>query len=226
MARPVELACFSARYLSLLQRFPNKLHEHSALIMQAPDAPGVVIFAVSHAHHAILLYDAKGFCAETYEFDLSEEFFSAISPMHLGLGKPKRSAPLRFALSVGEYRLYEGAVSNEQIFDPSHDSAVRFKWAAGMHAPSPFMLAAVNNLLRLHQSDVPTAAARPLRHAYMLETEYLQQHIGSSDTITVRHRWVRDGSAGVKCLTQFESQLNGPGRIEALLCVDAETAMA
>ena len=38
--QPVDMASFSARYLALLRRFPNRMQEHACLIMPAPGASG------------------------------------------------------------------------------------------------------------------------------------------------------------------------------------------
>ena len=218
------MACFSARFLALLRRFPNQTHASSALIMPAPDAEGALVFAESHNHHYLLLHDPGGFSNGVYEFGLPEEFFEAIGPRHIGNSGGKQADRLRLALSNGEYRLYEG-VENERIFDTSADDAVKFTWSGRISRAREELRDAFDAILHLHQSGNSVPVTQTLSPTYFSEVDYVRSMLAASAPVLVGHRWLRLPDDSVRCISQFSAGKDQVPHVHALICVDSDTAL-
>ncbi|MDJ0878530.1 MAG: hypothetical protein QNI86_07955 [Halieaceae bacterium] len=222
MARPVDLACFSAHYLALLRRFPNQMQPNSALVMAAPDAPGVLVFAASHNHHYLMFHDPGGFSQGVYEFGLPIEFFEAVGPRHMDtLGK---GDSLRLALSNGEYRLYQGT-ENNFIFDASADSDIVFTWSGRITRAHDQLRDAFDAILYLHQSGNTVPVKQALSATYFSEVNFIRTQLTRGGSVLVGHRWVRLPDDSVRCLSQFTTGKDDDARVEAVLCVDADMAL-
>jgi len=224
MARPVDLACFSARFLALLRRFPNQTHPNSSLIMPAPDAEGALIFAESHNHHYLLLHDPGGFSNGIYEFGLPDEFFDAVGPRHIGNSGGRQADRLRLALSNGEYRLYDG-VDNEGRFNSSADESVKFTWSGRISRAREQLRQAFDAVLHLHQDGNSVPVVQTLSPNYYSEVEYIRGQLSGSGSVLVGHRWLRLPDESVRCLTQFSAGKDQASRVQALICVDSDVAL-
>lgn len=220
MARPVDLACFNARYLSLLRRFPNQLQRNSALAMPAPDGRGILVFAVSHNHHYLMFHDPDGFSNGVYEFGLPEEFFEAVGPRHMG--SPGEENRLRVALSNGEYRLYDGT-ANDDIFAASGESDIVFTWSGRISRASETLQESFDAILYLHQNGAGVPVEQPLSPTYASEVSYIGRQLSPGQPLDVEHRWIRLPDESVCCLTHFTA--GGGGHVEAVLCVGADLVL-
>ncbi|MEP5766556.1 MAG: hypothetical protein ABJ308_18290 [Halieaceae bacterium] len=221
MTRPVDMACFSARYLALLRRFPNQVQSHSVLVLPAPDAEGVLIFAVSHNGRFLLFHDATGFSNGVYEFGLPEDFFSAIAPRHFARPRQPADTEFRLALSNGEYRLYENT-PNEMVFENSQDESVVFTWAGRIAMPGEHLQDALDKVLRLHQSDSVEPLPHALAGAYASEADFICDQLAGEGTITANHVWVREKDETARVLSRYTDSTE---HTEALICVAAENAI-
>ncbi len=222
MARPVDLACFSAHYLALLRRFPNQLQSNAALVMAAPDAPGVLVFAASHNHHYLMFYDPAGFSQGVYEFGLPEEFFEAIGPRHMdSLGK---DSGLRLALSNGEYRLYQGT-DNDKVFESQADDDIVFTWSGRITRAQEQLRDAFDAILHLHQSGSSVAVKQALSATYFSEINFIRTQLNRGGPVLASHRWVRLPDDSIRCLSQFSTGKGSKTRVEAVVCVDADMAL-
>ncbi|MEE4659961.1 MAG: hypothetical protein V2J89_05805 [Halieaceae bacterium] len=222
MSRPVDLACFDARYLALLRRFPNQVIANSCLVMPAPDADGALVFAASHNHHYLLFHDAAGFSNGIYEFGVNEDFFEAISLQHMPGGSVE--AGLRLALSNVEYRLYRGT-ENHRLYEPSADAEIVFTWSARIARAQPDLRDAFDAILYLHQSGNSVPVKQALSGTYFSEISYIRSQLAKHSPISVSHRWIRLPDNSVRCLTQFNAASPEPAHVHALVCVDADMAL-
>lgn len=222
MTRPVDLACFSARYLALLRRFPNQLHPRSSLVMPAPESPGVLVFAVSHNHHYLMLHDPEGFSNGVYEFGLPEEFFEAVGPRHMGsAGEEDR---LRLALSNGEYRLYSGT-DNDHIFEADADRDIVFTWSGRISRAKENLQESFDAILYLHQNGESVPVEQPLSPHYASEVSFIGNQLSPGDPPAVTHRWIRLPDDSVCCLSQFSAGAGGAEHVQAVLCVGADMVL-
>ena len=220
MARPVDLACFSARYLALLRRFPNQLQPSSALVMPAPDAEGALVFAISHNHHYLMFHDPEGFSNGVYEFGLPEEFFEAVGPRHMGQSAEENV--LRLALSNGEFRLYNDT-DNDLVFDPDADGEMVFTWAGRISRAQETLQESFDAILYLHQSGNSVPIDQPLSPTYASEVDFIGSQLAPGGSVDIEHRWIRLPDDSVCCLTQFSSV---PERqVQAVLCVGADLVL-
>ena len=224
MARPVDMACFSASYLALMRRFPNRVSRHNALIVPSPTGVGVVILLVSHTGGSLLISDAEGFSNGIYEFGLTEEFYGAVGPRHMGQLSGSSDGGLRLAISNGEYRLYQGA-GNDQVFDSSHDDAVVFTWAGRISRAGRELPATLNQILQLHQSGLAIPVEESLSSAYHSEVEFAKSQLSPPGGVRCDHAWIRDLEGSVHCLTRYSSGAEGADRVVAIACVNPETAL-
>jgi hypothetical protein len=220
MARPVDLACFSARYLALLRRFPNQLQPSSALVMPAPDAQGALVFAVSHNHHYLMFHDSDGFSNGVYEFGLPEEFFEAVGPRHMG--QPAEENMLRLALSNGEFRLYNGT-DNAQIFDPGADGDIVFTWSGRISRAQESLQESFDAILYLHQNGNGVPVEQPLSPTYSSEVSFIGDQLSPGGPVEVEHRWIRLPDDSVCCMTQFSG--GQAQHVQAVLCVGADLVL-
>ncbi len=223
MARPVDMACFSARFLALLRRFPNQTQSNAALIMPAPDAEGAVVFAASHNHHYLLFHDQGGFSNGIYEFALPDDFYEAIGPRHMGNGG-KQGDRLRLALSNGEYRLYEDT-DNARIFETSADDAVKFTWSGRIARAQEQLRDSFDAILYLHQCGNGVPIKQTLSPTYFSEVNFIRNQLSAGEDIAVGHRWMRLPDDSVRCLTHFSAGNDDADRVQALICVDADMAL-
>lgn len=222
MPRPVDLACFSARYLALLRRFPNQLQPSSALVMPAPESPGVLVFVVSHNHHYLMLHDTGGFSNGVYEFGLPEEFFDAVGPRHMGSTDDENK--LRLARSNGEYRLYN-STDNDQIFEPDADSNIVFTWSGRISRAKENLQESFDAILYLHQNGDSVPVEQPLSPHYASEVSFIGNQLAPGGSLSVSHRWIRLPDDSVCCLSQFSAGEGGSGHVEAVLCVGADMVL-
>ena len=222
MARPVDIACFSARYLALLRRFPNQLQANACLVMPAPEAPGVLVFAASHNHHYLLFYDREGFSEGVYEFGLPEEFFSAIGPRHMSHQPEKES--LRLALSNGEYCLYDGT-GNDRIFDPGAADQIVFTWSGWIGRAQESLREAMDAVLFLHQEGKWVSIEQALSPHYAAEVDFIRAQLEPRPPVVAGHRWLRLPDDSVRCLTHFATTGRSAQHVHALICVDADMAL-
>jgi hypothetical protein len=218
------MACFSARYLALLRRFPNQMQSNASLIMPAPDAEGALVFAESHNHHYLIFHDPAGFSNGIYEFELPEEFFEAIGPRHMGTAGGRHADRLRLALSNGEYRLYEGT-ENDRIFDSGADEAVTFTWSGRISRAREELRNAFDAILFLHQSGNAVPVTQTLSPTYFSEVDFIRGQLSGDDAVLVGHRWLRLPDDSVRCLTQFSAGKGEPDHVHALVCVDSDMAL-
>ena len=222
MARPVDLACFSARYLALLRRFPNQTQSNAVLIMPAPDADGAVVFAASHNHHYLLFHDPNGFSNGIYEFGLPDDFYEAIGPRHVGSGGGERADKLRLALSNGEYRLYEDT-ANDKIFHDGADDAIKFTWSGRIARAQDDLRDSFDAILYLHQSGNGVPVEQKLSATYFSEVDFIRGQLPGEPSVLVQHRWLRLPDDSIRCLTQFSS--GADEHVDALICVDSDMAL-
>lgn len=222
MSRPVDLACFSARYLALLRRFPNQLHPNSSLVMPAPGSPGVLVFAVSHNHHYLMLHDPDGFSNGVYEFGLPEEFFDAVGPRHMGgAGAENR---LRLALSNGEYRLYN-STENDLIFEPDADRNIVFTWSGRIARAKESLQESFDAILYLHQNGEGVPVDEPVSPHFATEIGFIGNQLSPGRPLAVQHRWLRLPDDSVCCLSQFSDGEGASGHVQAVLCVGADMVL-
>jgi len=222
MTRPVDMACFDARYLALMHRFPNQVQSNGALVLPAPEASGVLIFAVSHNDRYLLCHDATGFSNGVYEFGLPEDFFGAVSPRHIGQQPLSADTSLRLALSNGEYRLYQNA-DNEQVFDHASDSAVLFTWAGRIAMPGEHLQVSLDKMLHLHQSEAAEPMPHALANGYRAEVEFMERQLSVSGPVEGHHFWIREADGAGRVFTRFT---NAAGRVEVVISVEIESAIA
>ena len=223
MARPVDLACFDARFLALLRRFPNQMIPNACLIMPAPDASGALVFAASHNHHYLLFHDPQGFSNGVYEFGLPEDFFEAASVQHR-LGSAMEP-DLRLALSNIEYRLYQGS-ENHRVFEPSADAEITFTWSAQIAPAQEALRDAFDAILYLHQSGNSVPVQQNLSATYFSEVNFIRGQMAQHGPVSVQHRWIRLPDDSVRCLTQFNAASPEPAHVHAVVCVDADMALS
>ncbi len=222
MARPVDLASFDARYLSILRRFPNHTLENACLVMPAPAADGAIVFAASHNHHYLVFHDPQGFSDGVYEFSLSESFFDAISLQHMVGGNVDTG--LRLALSNVDYRLYNGT-ENLRMYEPSADPEVAFTWSGRIGRAHEGLRETFDAILYLHQSGSSVPVEQRLSPTYFSEIHYIQGQLQKHSPVAVDHRWIRLPDDSVRCLSQFTAVAGSPGKVQAIVCVDADMAM-
>lgn len=222
MPRPVDLACFSARYLALLRRFPNQLQPRSSLVMPAPESSGVLVFAVSHNHHYLMLHDPDGFSNGVYEFGLPEEFFEAVGPRHMGSAGEEDK--LRLALSNGEYRLYD-STDNDQIFEPEADRNIVFTWSGRIARAKENLQESFDAILYLHQNGNSVPVEQPLSPHYASEVSFIGNQLSRGNQLAIEHRWIRLPDESVCCLSQFSAGEGAAERVEAVLCVGADMVL-
>jgi hypothetical protein len=224
MVQPVDMACFSARFLALLRRFPNQLQENSCVIMPAPGSEGALVFSSSHNHHYLLFHDPTGFSNGVYEFGLPEEFFSAIGPRHVGVSSPGVDANLKLALSNGEYRLYENT-ENSDLFESAADSRVVFTWSGSIGRARQQLREAMDAILYLHQEGKGVEVTQTLNTNYLAEVDFIRRQLAGEQPINFSHRWIRLPDDSLRCLTHFVSASGARSRVQALICVNADMVL-
>ncbi|MEM0952532.1 MAG: hypothetical protein AAGI24_00185 [Pseudomonadota bacterium] len=223
MARPVDLACFDARFLALLRRFPNQVTPNACLVMPAPDASGALVFAASHNHHYLLFHDPQGFSDGVYEFGLPEDFFEAVSVQHMAGGNIEPG--VRLALSNVDYRLYYGT-DNHRMYEPSADEEIAFNWSARIAPAQDALRDAFDAILYLHQNGNSVPVEQSLSATYFSEVNFIRGQLARHSPVAVQHRWIRLPDDSVRCLSQFNAASPEPAHVHALVCVDADMALS
>ena len=224
MVQSVGMASFNARYLALLRRFPNRLQEHACLIMPAPSASGVLVFAASHNHHYLLFHDATGFSSGVYEFGMTEDFFNAVGPRHVGPGSPGGDSPLKMALSNGEFRLYQDT-ENQDLFDGSADGRLVFSWSGTMDDARQQIRDSLDAILYLHQDGNTQEVKQQLSPNYLAEVNFIMEQLTGETQAVPVHRWIRLPDNTLRCMTQFNRVGRGRAQVHALICVDADMVL-